>query len=58
MSYSKTDAMVFETEEEIKPAVINHRNNKYDVYDETDYENEHWIVEPVTEKELFVQRLT
>ena len=57
MSYDKTDAMVFDTEEEIKPAVINHRSTKYDDYDERDYEAENWIVEPITEKELFVQRL-
>ena len=61
MSYNKTDAMVFDTEEEIKPAVITARNTgpqKHDDYRECDYESENWIVEPITEKELFVQRLT
>jgi hypothetical protein len=61
MSYDKADAMTFDTAEEIKPTIIAARNNgtmKHDDYRECDYQAENWIVEPVTEKELFVQRLT
>lgn len=58
MSYDRTDAMIFDTEEEIKPAIINHRKTQYDDYNDIDYKNENWIIKPITEKAVFIQRLT
>lgn len=61
MSYYKRNARIFDSKEEIKAVIIKARNNNrsdFDVYGESDYENEFWVIEPLTEKEVFVQRLT
>lgn len=61
MSYNKTDAMIFDTKEEIKPIIIRERNkhkSDFEEFSESDYENENWVIESITEKEVFVQRLS
>jgi len=55
MSYVRSDALIFDNEEEIKTTIVEAKNNDYD---ENDYEADNWIIEPITEKEVFVQRLT
>lgn len=62
MSYAECDAMVFDTREEIRPTIIAARRRgsteDFDEYRESDYDSENWVIKPITEKEVFVQRLT